>query len=238
MHHSRPLVQWFSLTFDLSIILTTTVASLIVFTFVYYTTRNITDNVPSSRQNIMEWIVEFVQNIMRNTIGTASNKFTLSAGICLLLYVFIANILGLPFTIMTGADEQYLWWKSPTSDAHVTITLAIMMVFYSHFVDLKTYGLKHYLLGYIKPFKALLPTNIMEQFSNTITLGLRLYGNIYAKEVMLLLLVGASKNGFFAAILAAAPLLIWQAFGLFIGAIQAYIFVTLTMVYVSLRAHH
>jgi F-type H+-transporting ATPase subunit a len=237
MDHGRPLVQWFSLTFDLSIVLTTTVASLIVFLFVYFTTRKITSDVPNSRQNVMEWIVEFVQTIMRNTIGSSRNKFTLSAGICLLLYIFIANILGLPFTLIVG-DEHVLWWKSPTADAHVTITLAIMMVVYSHYNDIRTFGLKHYLLGYFRPFKALFPTNLMEQFSNTITLGLRLFGNIYAKEVMLLLLVGSIKKGVLAGLLAAGPLLIWQAFGLFIGAIQAYIFVTLTMVYVSLRINH
>ena len=237
MHHSSPLVQWFSLTFDLSIVLTTTVASLLVFLFVYFTTRTVTTKIPTNRQNVIEWIVEFVQNIMRNTIGSSRNMFTLSCGITLLLYIFTANILGLPFTIIAGEDHA-IWWKSPTSDAHVPITLAIMMIVYSHYNDIRTLGFKHYITGYVKPFKALLPTNIMEQFSNTLTLGLRLFGNMYAKEIMLLLLIGSIKKGIFVGILAAVPLLIWLAFGLFIGALQAYIFVTLTMVYVSLRLQH
>lgn len=237
MDHGKPLVQWLSLTFDLSIVLTTTATALIVFMFVFFTTRSLTSNIPNSRQNVMEWIVEFIQNIMRNTIGSSQNRFTLSCGIVLILYIFTANILGLPFTIIAGEDH-IVWWKSPTSDAHVTITMALMMVVYSHYNDIRSFGIKHYLVGYFKPFKALFLTNIMEQFSNTITLGLRLFGNIYAKEVMLLLLIGSINKGIFIGILAAFPLLLWLAFGLFIGAIQAYIFVTLTMVYVSLRMHH
>jgi F-type H+-transporting ATPase subunit a len=66
-------------------------------------------------------------------------------------------------------------------------------------------------------------------------LGLRLFGNIYAGEVMLAFLASAVTQGFFVAVLASIPMLIWQAFCIFIGVIQAYIFVTLTMVYIAHR---
>jgi F-type H+-transporting ATPase subunit a len=244
MHTTRPLVELFGLTFDLSIILTSTVSALIVLVFVYACTRDITVKKPGKLQNLIEWIVEFVENIMVSSIGSKDNYFILSAGVGLILYLFIANILGIPFAIIVG-ENNVSWWKSPTADAHVTLTLAIMMIAYTHFLDLRLHGLKKYLLSFFKPFKALFLINILEQFATTLTLGLRLFGNIYAGEAMLAILAGAVNKGFQsgwlngigAGLLTAAPMIIWQAFSLFIGAIQAYIFVTLFMVYIGQRVN-
>jgi F-type H+-transporting ATPase subunit a len=235
MEHSRPQVVWFNLTFDLSILLTTTIASIIVFLIAYLTTRHLTTRTPKTGQNFMEWIMEFVKDIMNNSMGSNNNLFILSTGVSLLMYLFIANLLGVPFAILTADEHPISWWRSPTADAHVTMTLAIMIIAYTHFIDIRLNGFKHYLLSFFKPFKALFAINILEQFATTLTLGLRLFGNIYAGEVMLALLAGAATHGLLAASLVSLPMLIWQAFCVFIGAIQAYIFVTLTMVYIAHR---
>lgn len=192
----------------------------------------------------MEWIIDFVKNIMENSIGIKDNFFILSVGVGLLLYLLIANIMGIPFSIIAG-ENHATWWKSPTSDAHVTLTLAIMMIVYTHYIDIRLHGFKGYLLSFFKPFKALFLINILEQFASTLTLGLRLFGNIYAGEIMLGILAGAVTHGFDggvftgigASLLTAGPMIIWQAFCLFIGGIQAYIFVTLFMVYVGQRVN-
>lgn len=244
MHSTRPLVQIFGMTFDLSIILTSTISALIVLIFVYICTRYITEKKPGKLQNLMEWIIDFVENIMINSIGSKENFFILSAGVGLILYLFVANILGIPFSIIAG-EEHATWWKSPTADAHVTLTLAIMMIVYTHFIAIRLHGFKNYLLSFFKPFKALFVINILEQVATTLTLGLRLFGNIYAGEVMLAILAGAVTKGFNAGwftglgagLLTAAPMMIWQAFCLFIGGIQAYIFVTLFMVYIGQRVN-
>jgi F-type H+-transporting ATPase subunit a len=235
MEHSRPQVVLFNLTFDLSIILTTTIASILVFLIAYLATRNLTKGIPKKWQNFMEWIMDFVRDIMNNSMGPNNNLFILSTGVSLLMYLFIANLLGVPFSIITIEEHPVSWWRSPTADAHVTMTLAIMIIAYTHFIDIRLNGFKHYFTSFFKPFKALFAINILEQFATTLTLGLRLFGNIYAGEVMLALLAGAVTHGFAVASLAAIPLLIWQAFCVFIGAIQAYIFVTLTMVYIAHR---
>ncbi|WP_462408874.1 F0F1 ATP synthase subunit A [Neobacillus sp. Marseille-QA0830] len=235
IEHTRPQIVWFGLTFDLSIILTSTVAALIVFLLAYLLTRNPADHLPKKSQNFMEWVIEFVKDIMKNCMGASNNLFILSTGVTLLMYLLIANFMGIPFSIVTAQDKPVTWWKSPTADAHVTMTLAIMIIVYTHFIDIRTNGFKHYLLSFFKPFTALFPINILEQISTTLTLGLRLFGNIYAGEVMLALLASTVTHGIVTAFLVAVPMLIWQAFCIFIGAIQAYIFVTLTMVYISHR---
>lgn len=235
MHYERPLVSFFNLTFDLSLILTSTFTALFVFLFAYFSSRNLATTTPKKWQNVMEWLVEFIQNIMMNTIGIRNNMFILTTGVTLFLFILVSNMLGIPFSIVAGTDTSFLWWKSPTSDAHITMTLAIMMIIYTHFIDFKLHGLKKYFLGYFKPFKALFLINLLEQFATTLTLGLRLFGNVYAGEVMLALLAGTVHNGWFSAIFATIPMVIWQAFCIFIGALQAYIFVTLTMVYIGQR---
>ena len=77
------------------------------------------------------------------------------------------------------------------------------------------------------------PIKIIEEFANTLTLGLRLYGNIFAGEILLGLLAGGLATGTVGTIAAILPTLAWQGFSLFIGAIQAFIFTMLSMVYLS-----
>ena len=85
----------------------------------------------------------------------------------------------------------------------------------------------------MSPMKALLPINILEQFTNFITLALRLYGNIFAGEILLTLIYKLAKINAFVFIPASVLELIWQGFSVFIGSIQAFVFTTLTMVYIS-----
>jgi F-type H+-transporting ATPase subunit a len=62
---------------------------------------------------------------------------------------------------------------------------------------------------------------------------LRLYGNIYAGELLLTLLAGLGTSGVVGAATAALPMLAWEGFSIFVGSIQAFIFTMLTMVYLS-----
>jgi F-type H+-transporting ATPase subunit a len=235
LEHTRPQIVLFHLTFDLSIILTTTIAAIIVFLIAYLLTRKSTIETPGQCQNVMEWILDLVKDIMNSSIGHSSNLFILSTGVSLLMYLFISNLLGIPFAIITAEEHPVSWWRSPTADAHVTMTLAIMIIAYTYFIDIRMNGFKHFCLSFFKPFKAFFPINAIEQLATTLTLGLRLFGNIYAGEVMLALLASAVNHGVFVAVLASVPMIIWQTFCIFIGAIQAYIFVTLTMVYIGHR---
>lgn len=79
----------------------------------------------------------------------------------------------------------------------------------------------------------LLPLNIIGEFASTLTLGLRLYGNIYAGEVLIALLAGLATSSIFGFVGAIIPSIAWMGFSIFVGGIQSFIFVMLTMVYMS-----
>ncbi len=230
MHHEAPTKVFLGLTFNLSNVLMIVVSSLIVFLIAFFLTRNLQMK-PTGRQNLMEWIMDFVRNIIKNNMDWKDGGRFHVLGITLLMYIFISNMLGLPFAITVHHE---LWWKSPTADPGVTLTLAIMVVGLTHYYGVKMRGTKGYFREYVQPVGFLLPLKIVEEFSNTLTLGLRLYGNIFAGEVLLDLLVNSLAKTNILGTIAAFPLtMVWQGFSIFIGSIQAFIFTLLTMVYMA-----
>ncbi|MCM3077519.1 F0F1 ATP synthase subunit A [Brevibacillus invocatus] len=117
------------------------------------------------------------------------------------------------------------WWKSPTAAPSVTFALAFVVLLYSHIIGIqKSFGgwAKHTLLN---------PLHILEEFViKPLTLPLRLFGNIFAGEILIAFLLSLG-------ILGSIPLFVWLGYSVFVGAVQAYIFTTLTMVYISQQAN-
>jgi F-type H+-transporting ATPase subunit a len=145
----------------------------------------------------------------------------------------------LPLMIATAEGGEHIaWWRSPTSDPAVALTLAVMVVALTHYYGVKMKGTKEYVRGYFQPMKFLFPLKVIEEFANTLTLGLRLFGNIYAGEILLTLLSQLGASGAFGALGAVLPMLAWMGFSIFVGAIQAFIFTMLTMVYMAHKVSH
>lgn len=231
MDHGAPMYQdpLFGLWFNLSNVMMLLVAALVVFLIAFISTRNLQLK-PSGMQNFMEWIMDFVKGIIKSNMDWKDGGRFHVLGITLIMFIFVSNMLGLPFAIVIQGD---LWWKSPTADATVTMTLAATVIILSHYYGLKLKGVKGYTAGYFQPMPFLAPLKVIEEFANTLTLGLRLYGNIYAGEILIALLAGAATAGFLGYVAAFLPFMAWLGFSIFIGTIQAFIFVMLTMVYLS-----
>lgn len=233
MEHEAPIIEnafgipW--LDFDLSNVVMILVTSAIVLILAILGARGLQMR-PHGKQNVMEWIIEFVRGLVSDAMDWKTGKIFLPLGLTLITYILTANMLGVITTLTVG---HTLWWKSPTSDPGITLSLALLVILLSHYYGVKVRGAKSYLKGYVKPFAVFLPINLIEEFANTLTLGLRLFGNIYAGEVLLTLLVGLVTGDTMFGFLGFIPLLAWQGFSVFIGVIQAYIFTVLTMVYIS-----
>ena len=187
---------------------------------------------PTGGQNILEWIIDFTNGIVRGQLpgrdGGQLGLFAFTA----FLFVFFANQLGLFLQVsVNGVD----YVRSPTANPVVTLTMPMVTLALAHYLGVVKFGFGGYISNsYLKPFAALLPINLVEEFTNLLTLALRLYGNIFAGETLLKLIGGMAFSHGLPTIIVALPLeIVWQGFSVFIGAIQAYVFVTLSTVYIS-----
>lgn len=239
-HHDHPVVEigtGSGILLNLSTAMMVTITAIVVFVIAYAGARKATSGKPSGMQNFMEWVIDFVRGIVASTMDMKKGNKFVALALTLIMFIFVGNFLGIPFSLVI---DHTLWWKSPTADAHVTLTLALTMIVLTHVFGISSTGFKNYFAHYFKPQAWQFPLHIIEEFTKTITLGLRLYGNIYAKEVLLVMLTaaggaGIASIGFYAA---ALPLMAWQAFGIFVGSIQAYVFTILTLVYISQKVEH
>ncbi|MFB5662740.1 F0F1 ATP synthase subunit A [Alteribacillus sp. HJP-4] len=235
MDHEAPIVyDLFGITgfhLNLSNVIMLSVAAFIVFLIGFFSARNLRMK-PTGMQNFFEWIIDFIKNTISSAMDWKTGERFFGLGITIFLLILVSNLLGIPFMIINHETHE-VWWKSPTADPVITMTFAVMVIVLSHYYGIKIKGFKKYGKSYFEPVPFLFPLNILEEFANTLTLGMRLFGNLYAKEILLTLLASAGGASLLGAFAAGLPMIAWQAFGLFIAGIQAFIFLMLTMVYLA-----
>lgn len=230
MDDKYPIISVLGIRFNLANCLSVLLSAAIVFAIVYFLSRKIALK-PTKRQNVLEWLIDFTNGIVKSAMpGQGGQQFYLFAFV-MFLFVFISNQLGLIFQLKV---DDVTWVKSPTANPIITMSLAMIVLVIAHYFSVERLGFGNYLKSYIKPVGFFLPINIIEQFTNFLTLSLRLYGNIFAGEVLLNLLVKMAFSHGIPTMLVTAPIqMVWQGFSVFIGSIQAFVFVTLSMVYIS-----
>lgn len=220
----------FGLMFNWTNVISGLVACVIVFCILFGLSRKIQMK-PTGGQNVLEWIIDFTNGIVRSQMPAENvGEYSFFAFV-LFVFIFVSNQIGLFLQIGFNGHEIV---RSPTADPIVTLTFSLVVMSMAHFAGVAHNGFKKYVKGtYMTPV-ALLPISLFEEFGNFLTLGLRLYGNIYAGELLLKLLAELAFSHGAPTMILALPLeIIWQGFSVFIGAIQAYVFVTLTTVYIS-----
>ena len=188
---------------------------------------------PNKRQNVFEYLLDFTDGIVKDNVSDVDAQKHLSLyAFVLFLFIWFMNQLGMFLEVKV---DDWVFIKSPTADPVATMSFAMMTLLLSFTFGVQRFGVGGYLKNYAQPVGFLLPVNVIEEFTNFLTLSLRLYGNIYAGEVLLTLIGNdlAHAGGPFTLILAAPLAMVWQGFSVFIGSIQAYVFVTLSMVYIG-----
>ena len=236
MNHTAPEFDWdlgfMTLTFNLSTVAMLLLSAIIVFLIAFISTRKLALK-PTGMQNFMEWIMDFVKGIIKSNMDWKTGGRFHVLGITLIMFIAVSNLIGLPLGGM--AINGDLWWKSPTADPTVTMSLAAMVLVLTQFYGVKMRRMGGYTKTFFQPMSFMFPLKLVEEFANTLTLGLRLYGNIYAGEILLSLISGiVFKTAWISfGLIAIIPGIAWVGFSIFIGFIQAFIFVMLTMVYMA-----
>lgn len=209
------------LTFNVDTILGTLIAGLIVVGLGLWVRRKVTSKVPNKGQLAFETITSTVQDQVESTMGVKTAPFVVPMAIALFLFILVANWLALIPTKFRHTE----FVPPPASDVNLTYALALIVILTMHFTGIRKRGFRSYYAHLAKPHWAMFPINLIEELAKPVTLALRLFGNIFSGTIMISLIA------LFPAYILWAPNVVWKTFDLFIGAIQAFIFALLTVLY-------
>ena len=217
--------------------------SLGIFFLILFRTvaKRATVGVPGGLQNFVEMTVEFVDDNVRMVFGEQNNPLVAPLSLTILVWVFLMNLMDLVpvdlLPLLTGLMGIHFMKVVSTTDPNATMGMSISVLFLVIYYSFKMKGP----IGFAKelslhpiPFKAAIPFNIVLEsvtlLSKPLSHGLRLFGNMYAGELIFILI---ALLPFYLQWTLAIP---WALFHILIISLQAFVFMILTIVYVT-QAH-
>ncbi len=212
-----------------------------------------TSGIPGGLQNFCEWIVEFIDESVRGSFS-AKNDLVAPLALTIFIWIFLQNLMDLvPVDLIprvSGLLGIHFMKVVPSTDPNATFGMAIgvfaLVLYYS--VKIKGVG------GFVgeltlQPFSSdnpvikvlFIPVNLVLEFvsliAKPISLALRLFGNMYAGEMIFILIAIMYNAGIVMGLFGGVLQLGWAIFHILIITLQAFIFMTLTIVYLDM-AHH
>lgn len=194
-----------------STVLYTLIASALLIGFALVIRRGLTRR-PTAWQLGLEMVMDELEGMMREMFARDPRPYT-PLVVTLALFIGLCNLMGL----VPGLH-------APTGDLSTTAALAVIVFFAVPFYGIQARGFRGYLGHYLEPAPFLLPIEIVTEFSRTLTLAVRLFGNVMSEQLVvgvLLVLAG---------LLVPVPFMLLSVLT---SVIQAYIFAVLTIVYLS-----
>jgi len=226
--------------------------------------RRATTGVPGLTQSIIEWIVEKVDEQVRDTFH-GSSRLIAPLALTIFCWVFLFNLMDLvPVDLLPaaarGAGIEHLK-VVPSTDLNATFALSLTVFILIIFYSLKMKGVVGFISELtLQPFRTrnvlvqalLVPVNFVLEsvtfLARPVSLSLRLYGNLYAGEMIFLLLAAltlshgleslATLSGWLGILGQFILGFVWTVFHILIITIQAFIFAVLTVVYLSMAHEH
>jgi F-type H+-transporting ATPase subunit a len=206
------LFQWGWIVINATLVYTWMVMGLLVVGSILITRGLSPDRALSRWQNLLEVILSNVRSEIREIAKDGADHYFPFIG-TLFLFILFSNIL----TFIPG-------YVAPTSSLTTTSALAVLVFFAVPIFGITKLGIIEYLKEYFRPNVIFFPFHVMGEFSRTLALAVRLFGNLMSHEKVIAILLAVTPLFF--------PI-VMQALGLLIGLIQAYIFAILAMVYIA-----
>ncbi len=211
----RETVQFMGLTFNIETLEMTWLAMAVTIVISCLAVRSL-KVIPSGWQNFIEIIVVWLHGQIEGMMGKRG-MFLAPFIVSLFLFLLTSNLLGLiPFL------------ESPTNDLNTTLGLALLVVCMVHFFGLYFKG-GHYIAHFFQPIAPFVVINAIEEIAKPITLAFRLFGNILAGEILIIVLLHLTENPFWLSL----PSVAWLGFSIFISCVHAVIFTMLSMAYLG-----
>jgi F-type H+-transporting ATPase subunit a len=232
-------------------LVTATLLGVVSLGFLWWVVRGATSGVPGRRQAFVELLIEFVDDQVKGIFHHGDrNKFVAPAALTVFVWVVLMNAMDfLPIDyISTGLGWLGLheWRPVPTADVNTTFALSLSVWFLMIGFAVASKGVGGFIHElFCAPFGSnplLWPANFLfncvEYISKPLSHSLRLFGNMYAGEILFLLLWMWAATGLAGTIFGSILGLGWAIFHILIVLLQAYIFMMLTVVYISMAHEH
>jgi F-type H+-transporting ATPase subunit a len=232
-----------------SLIVSITLGVLILAVF-WVKARKATSGVPSKGQALVELAVEFVDGQVKDVFH-GDRRFLAPLALTVFLWVFVMNAMDLlPVDLLPWITAKFgvgHFRAVPTADINLTFAMSITVLLLIIFFSFKAKGVGGYLHElFTAPFGShpllWIPNfllNLVELLSKPVSLAMRLFGNMYAGELVFMLIAGMFAAGSYTLYgLGIIGYTAWSIFHILIIALQAFIFMVLTVVYISMAHDH
>lgn len=233
-------------TMHLDSVVMSVLLGLVSIGLIWLVARKASAGVPTKRQAFIELVFDFIDDQVKSTFHGNRHSFIAPAALTVFVWVLMMNAMDfLPIDVMAtiyGFFHIENWRNVPTSDVNTTFALALGVWFLMIFFGIKAKGWGGWLHElFCAPFGAspwVWPANflfnIIEYISKPLSHSLRLFGNMYAGEVIFLLIGMLAASGIFGAFFGIFLGAGWAIFHILIVALQAFVFMMLTVVYLSM----
>ena len=255
-HHltflAKPLGEGGFWTLNVDSLIVSVIVGLLGMGFMAWVVSGATSGVPNRRQAFVELAFEFIDDQVKGIFHHGDrNRFVAPAALTVFVWVLLMNSMDfLPVDIMGWILEHVFHAHAfrivPTADVNTTfaLSLSVWLLMIAFAISAKgLFGWIHEL--FCAPFGSnplLWPANLLFNFieyvSKPLSHSLRLFGNMYAGEIIFLLLWLLAATGAFGAVFATVLGVGWAIFHVLIVVLQAYIFMMLTVVYIAMAHEH
>jgi F-type H+-transporting ATPase subunit a len=205
-------LQWGPFDLNATIAYTWAVMAILVIASIVITAKLSTGEKMSRWQNLLEIVVSYMRKEIADIAQHRPERYLPLIG-TLFIFIFVSNVLG----VAPG-------FTPPTASLSTTAALAICVFFSVIIYGVIERGVVGYLKQYVQPTPLMLPFNVIGEFSRTLALAVRLFGNMMSGAKIVAILLAVTPFIF--------PV-VMNLLGLLTGVIQAYIFAVLAMVYIA-----
>lgn len=238
-------------TINVDSVLTSVLLGVVGLGFLWWVVRGATSGVPARRQAMVELLIDFVDDQAKG-IFHQGDRHRFVAPLALTVFVWVVLMNAMDFLpadlvgLVTHNVSDHGFRYVPTADVNTTFALSISVLVLTLYFAISVKGLGGWLQElFCAPFGShplLWPANFLfqmvEYVSKTLSHSLRLFGNMYAGEILFLLLWMWAATGLAGTIFGSILGLGWAIFHILIVLLQAYIFMMLTVVYLSMAHEH
>ncbi|MCF7889719.1 F0F1 ATP synthase subunit A [Candidatus Bipolaricaulota bacterium] len=171
---------------------------------------------PSGRLVVLESLIELLEKQFAGAFERERLQVQLFSFIStLFLFITVSNWI----SIVPGLS-------SPTQDFNIPLSFALLVLFVSHYFGMKINGTGRYLKSFTEPYAFMLPMNVISEIAKPLSHSFRLFGNVFGGAVLISVLTARL-------IPYLLPAIFQMFYGLFIGAIQAFVFALLAVSYIN-----